>query len=231
MENVENLIWRKWHQLTDVLRVSLNSTVPAGVTPCYGDFQVLDTADDEGRSLPFAYALELGVVDMDSKMIHRAITRQIESRINPAIAARFGLKSNDKETVDRHYHPRILGSVKGKVSFKVHIVKVKPEDKMPFKQVGFWKRGVDHDVRASLKCGRASEGKAFGFEPNKPPYVNLAYPGKSGVFEPLFVKVSEVTGRELDTYFIKITAVDGPDNTVVVEAKEVDSKEAPAFLK
>lgn len=206
--------WKKWHQLTDALRISLNSTVPTGTIPICADIEVPENLDEE--------------------MIYRA--KKVESKLSPAIAAQFGLKAaGGQETVDRHYHPRV-GFEKGKVTFKVHIMKVNPEDKMPFKGITLWKRGVDRDVHAMLKCGRAGESRAFGFNAGNNngktnAYVTLAYPGLTGKFEPLFVKVSEITGRELDSFFLKITAEDGPDNTVVVEAKEVDSREVPVFLQ
>lgn len=204
---MERLFWKKWHQLHEVFRVSLDSTVPAGEIPTF-NLAVPDNLSEE--------------------MVYRA--KKVESKFNPAIAAKLGLKAGGQETVDRHYHPRV-GFENGKVSFKVHIVKVNPEDKMPFKRITLWNRAFERTDHASLKCGRASEVKAFGFEPNKPPYVTLAFPGLTGTFEPLFVRVSEYTGRELDNYFLKVTARDEPDNIVVVECSEVDAKEVPIFLK
>ncbi|OGN27463.1 MAG: hypothetical protein A2758_00050 [Candidatus Zambryskibacteria bacterium RIFCSPHIGHO2_01_FULL_49_18] len=223
---LSNLVWRKWHQLHDRLRVALDSTLPVGDLPNYGDFQVEDPIDDEGRSLPFAYALEMGLVEMED-MIYDGKSRERQwEKKNYQLNARFGTKFRDMETVDRHYHPRV-GFAKGKVFFKVHIIKTNPEDKMPFKRITLWKRGIDRDFHTSMRCGRAGEEKPFGFEGTA--YLPLAYPGKTGVFEPLLVRVSEYNNSV--PFYIKITAHDEPDNIVVVEAKEVDPNEAPLFLR
>ncbi len=203
------LVWRKWHQLHDVLRVSLNSTVPVGVAPTFTDVKA-----------PAA---------MDEDMVYNRASRERKwLKRNGQLSTRLGLKFRDTDTVDRYHHPRV-GFEKGKVSFKVHIVKTNPEDKIPFKQITLWKRGVFKDAHCVLRCGRLDESKPFGFENPERPYLPLAYPGKSGTFEPLYIRVSEYNERV--PFFLKVTVHNGEDNVVVVEATKVDSSVVPLFLK
>ncbi|KKU59702.1 MAG: hypothetical protein UX81_C0007G0012 [Parcubacteria group bacterium GW2011_GWA2_47_12] len=222
-----NLRWDKWFRLTDVLRVTLDSTLPAGAEPKFL----------EGIEVPSDEELE----KKENRMLLRA--RKFESKISPEMAARLGLKSVIEENYDRYSHP-ISSFGEGKVVYMVHVIKADRGDKFPYLRLQLWQRGVGKKTHSFLKCGRAKElkpehqDKVFGFqskrhysetEIKKAQYLPLSYPGLVGAFEPLFIRVAEHDNRM--PYFLKITAHDGPDNTVIVEAKEVDSNEVPLFLR
>jgi len=215
------LRWRKWHAVDNGgLQVASETTLPAGAEPEYIDYLVVDHGDDKQRTLPLGRAIALGIVEMPDEMIYRA----------KVVRSRIGGVPDSKETVDRHYHPRVgsfpdLQKAVRKIAFKVHI------KNGLFKRVAL-RRHADRGERpAEMCCGRASETEAFGFNTRGSKnlfFVTLAYPGKTPVFEPLFVKVVEY-GKV--PYFLKVEAHDEADGVVVVEVSLVSILKAPAFLR
>ena len=199
------LTWRKWHAVDDGgLQVALETTLPAGAEPEYAGG--LDFPPDEDLE--------------ECDMIYRA----------KAVLSRIGGVPDSKETVDRHYHPRIgpvadLRKPVRKVAFKVHI------KNGLFKRIAL-RRHADHGERpAEMWCGRASEKEAFGFNTQGSKnqfFVTLAYPGLKQEFEPLFIKVAEY--GEVP-YFLKVEAHDEADGVVVVEVSLISILRAPAFLR
>ncbi len=211
MEGRENVLtWQKWEDGDDGgLQVALETTLPAGAEPEYIDYPVVDHIDDEQRTVSLGRAIALGIVEIPNEMIHRA----------------KGL-----ETVDRHNHPRIgpvadLRKPVRQVAFKVHV------KNGLFKRIAL-RRHADRGERpAEMWCGRASETEVFGFNTQgskNPFFVTLAYPGKTGVFEPLFIKVVEYGEAP---YFLKVEANDADGGIVVVEVSSVSILKAPAFLR
>lgn len=212
-----NLNWNdKWHQLfhrpgeDSVLRVSLSSAVPAGTAPLFADDVEVP------KDLP------------DDMVYDRKAREKKWLKHTGSLKNRLTLTFRDSETLDRYHHPRVWHSTVS-VAFKVHILKKNPEDKVPFKTITLWKRGLFKDEHCVLRCGRHGETKPFGFEDASRPYLPLAFPGKTGKFEDLFIRVSEYRNRV--PYFLKVSVTEEYGNIVVVTAKVVDSGEVPAFLK
>lgn len=215
------LTWQKWHEVDDGgLQVALETTLPAGAVPEYVDLPVVDHLDDEQRTVSLGEAIVFGIVEMPDNMIYRAKTVQ----------SRIGGMPDGKETVDRHYHPRIgpvadLRKPVRKIAFKVHITNGL------FKRLAL-RRHADRGERpAEMWCGRASEEEAFGFNTRGSKnlfFVTLAYPGKTPEFEPVFIKVAEY--GEVP-YFLKVDARDADGGIVVVEVSLVSILKAPVFLR
>ena len=194
------LAWRKWHPIADGLQVALETTLPAGAI-----------AEYKGSVL--------GIMEMPDNMIYRA----------KSMPSRIAGQPDSKETVDRHYHPRIgsfpdLQSSVRKITFKVHI------KNGLFKRISFRRHVGELGTSKMMWCGRKSESNAFGFSTKgsrNPHFVTLAYPGKTPEFEHLFIKVSEP--REPMPYYLKVEVRDEGEN-VIVTVTEVEKKNVPLFL-
>lgn len=204
VEYMKNILtWRKWHAVDDSLQVALETTLPAGAVAEYS-------------------GSVLGIMEMSEDMIYRAKT----------VPSRIGDLPDGKETVDRHYHPRIgsaanLQKPTRKVAFKIHI------KNGLFRRISL-RRHADRGERpAEMWCGRASEKEAFGFNTQGSKnqfFVTLAYPGLKPEFEPVFIKVCEV-GDRLLPYYLRVDVHDDADGFVVVEVSLVSVLKVPAFLR
>lgn len=202
------LTWEKFHWMDENLKIALEATLKAGAVPKYAE----------------SFKEFLGIVppDVFKKMIHPAKSGVRDSILGPQLY---------QETSDKYYAPRLgpeafLGQALRKVSFIRHIVK---NDDLLWWKLCFYKRSQNKHSHASMWCGRMGEDKVFGFnaEDKNPQYLPLAYPGKTGKFEPLFIKVMEY-GRHAP-YYLKVEAHDEGD-AVVVETLVVSVMDVPQFL-
>ena len=206
------LTMEKWHRIDENLKLALEATLKAGATPEY-------TEDFKGF---------IGMCPPEDfeKMIHRA-----RSGVRDSILG----KQPYQETSDKYYAPRLgpeafLGQALRKVSFLRHIVK---NDDLLWWKLVFYKRSKNKHFGAVMWCGRTGEDKVFGFDAeggeNPPKYLPLAYPGKTGKFEPFFIRVMEY-GRHAP-YYLKVEAHDEGNGVVVVEVSLVSILKVPAFLR
>ena len=206
------LTWEKFHWVDENLKVALQATLKAGAVPEYAE-----------NVKEF-----LGIVppDVFEKMIHRAKSGVRDSILGP---------QPYQETSDQYCAPMLgpeafLGQALRKVSFLRHIVK---NDDVLWWKLVFYKRSQNKHSCAVMWCGRTGEDKVFGFNAeggeNPPKYLPLAYPGKTGKFEPLFIRVMEY-GRHAP-YYLKVEAHDEADGVVVVETRVVSVMEVPQFLR
>ena len=132
------------------------------------------------------------------------------------------------ETVDRYYHPRV--GLERKPATR-RIVMEKYLTNPLFYRVSLRRHAEERGTSVAMMwCGRASEGKAFGFSTSgskNPFFVTLAYPGLTPEFEPVFIKVMQ--SREPLPYYLKVKARDEGEN-VVVTVTEIEKRQVPMFL-
>lgn len=208
------LTLEKWHRVDEHLKVALEATLKANATPEY--------AED------FKGFIGMGPPEDFEKMVHKAKSGVRDSILGP---------QSYQETSDKYYAPRVgpepyLGQALRKVSFLKHIVK---NDGLLWWKICFYKHSQGKRSGASLFCGRDGESKPFGFDAEqanvdgkRPKHLPLAYPGKTGVFEPLFIKVVEYDEAP---YYLKVDAHDADGGIVVVEVSLVSVLKVPAFLR
>lgn len=216
---MNELVWKRWHPMDYSLQVALETTLLAGTAAEYVD------------------GVETPMVDLEKeKMIYRTREQEAESKLGSILAAAMGSEVSNKETKDRHYHPRVgfaanLQSATRRVSFKVHL-KNELRGSESYRRLHLRRHTSGGRTPARMWCGRAGEKEAFGFntEGSKSEvYLPLAYPGKSGRFEPLFIKVMD-PGMNAP-YYLKVEAHDEADGVVAVEASLVSVLKVPAFLR
>ena len=193
------------------LKVGLEATLARGALPQYteGMKDFLERVPPEAEDW--------------KKMIHRAKSGVRGSILGP---------QPYQETKDKYYSPLVgpeafLGQSLRKVSFLRHITNV------DWWKLSFERRSQEKRSPAPwMCCGRDGEKEAFGFnaekDEKKSHYLSLAYPGKTGVFEPLFIKVVEYGEAP---YFLKVDAHDADGGIVVVEVSLVSILKVPVFLR
>ncbi|MBI2020950.1 hypothetical protein HYS99_00365 [Candidatus Giovannonibacteria bacterium] len=217
--------WEKWSPLAVALQVGLESTLPAG------------TAAEFLGSVPPVEELE------KTEMIYRAREPK-KGVLGLEIEAAMGQVS--KETVDRHYHPRVKCADFNRpirtVVFDRHITGAL------FERLCLRRHGERKAPPPRMWCGRFGEEDVFGFNAKRsknPHYVTLAYPGLTPDFVPLYIKVME-SGLNAP-YYLRVDVHDEPgkkkirvgkageersvSERIVVEVRQVNSKDVPAFLR
>ena len=193
-----------------VLKVGLEATLPINAQPKYTEVMK-------------GFLCTVVPPEDWKNMIHRAKSGVRDSILGP---------QPYQETKDKYYSPLVgpealLGQSLRKVSFLRHIT-----------NADWWKLSFERRSQEKrsptpwMCCGRDGEKEAFGFNAEKNEkkshYLSLAYPGKTGVFEPLFIKVVEY--GEVP-YFLKVEAHDADGGIVVVEVSKVSILKAPVFLR
>jgi len=136
----------------------------------------------------------------------------------------------------RIYEPavKVLGSCLNGWAAQVFFEPVSPTESL-FRRLVF-ARKFEHSTQKSrcwMVAARHGEVSHFGFDSwnsKDQKYLSLAYPGVSGEFVPVFVKIQEQNnGRKEGVIYLEIWAW-GEKSQVVVQGRRVDKEETPELL-
>lgn len=134
-----------------------------------------------------------------------------------------------EKTITRLYEPAIQKKIEGEDTFFEFPGELR--ESACFSRLMLRRR----DEGEVVVCARFGETRCFGLSlgdknGEKTNYLSLAYPGKSGIFVPLYVRL-EWRG---EPFFLQIMALDKTKETsanVVVRVRKVLKKDVPAHLQ
>lgn len=140
----------------------------------------------------------------------------------------------------RYYHPAIIihpetGSEEVETGYKILFVSRFTKDGELFRRIVFRRKmlpGFPDEGRKQMMLARFGEEEPFGFswwekgDRGTAGYVSLAFPGKSGEFIPVFLRIDEYP----ESIFIKIE-VKEVENGVLVLSRAASRDEIPEHLK
>ncbi len=140
------------------------------------------------------------------------------------------LERGQEEKLGQIWHPGEIcvdGNNDEFVAFKIVTNGLEKSDDYPPFMLVFQRRGC------LAVCARFNDEQPyFGFE-NKSGYLPLGFPGISGKFNPLFVKIRPAKKSEYDEFFLKIVATEHKEDDeeyVIVVAVEIGKKDVPQGL-
>lgn len=201
------LTWERWHRVDRGIEMATEATLEAGVEPEYVGGVVVPA-------------------NLPENMIYRARRKPLK------LLGKVFQEVTLGETSDRHYQPRVGSEPELEAEVRRLTLKKGVKNARWYRLV-FYKRPISKSVRVRAWCGRfgAEERGPFGFDTKGSSnlyYQPLSYPGKSGRFEPLFIKVAE-DGEA--PYYLKVEAHDEDGDVVVVAVSRVEAEVVPAFLR
>ena len=153
--------------------------------------------------------------------------KEVVLNLDPLYGKSGLIHDSAKESVQRVYEPavKVLGSCLDGDATQVFFESVSPIGLL-FRRLVFAKK------RRWMVAARHGEVSHFGFDSwnsKDQRYLSLAYPGISGQFIPVYVKIQN--GKE-DFVYLEVWAWDEEGNgRIVVQGRHVGEKEAPKSLK
>ncbi|MCX6813344.1 MAG: hypothetical protein NTV77_02610 [Candidatus Azambacteria bacterium] len=141
------------------------------------------------------------------------------------------IHNSPSETVKRVYEPavKVLGSCKDGEAVQVFFEPVSPVEAL-FRRLVFFRKAYPQKPRPWVVAARHGEVEHFGFDSwnsKDQKYLSLAYPGVSGEFAPVYVKIQD--GKEDGFVYLEVWAW-SEDGKVVVQGRRVGKSETPESL-